>query len=873
MKKSQITMFMVLGIVVVIIVALFIYASKFMRENKDVVEDTSRINADRIAIREYVQNCLSQVSSSIASELAKRGGSFNGSGIYWDNVNLNALAVYKTGVGYENNLLLKHDMENALSSAIKEDLKHCINLDVFRDKDYEISEEEKKVSVGINKDNLIVKLNYPLKFRLGSNAIDFDEFSARLDSSFGELYAAAIDILNEEIAFGYFDKEDFMLKHDKIIVEKHKPYPDIVYVMRKSDDKNGLVFQFAIKGKDTAGKEVLKFDNVYGCCTNKIDNTCFKNVNPIKCTGNYEKNINCECPKNLKTDAEGCCVRKEGDVDNCGLTNEKECKSSNGVFYKNDFRCAKANCNNWGCKSTYNYAKDDFSGQSKRHGESWCSYESIAGKGLDYVGTRHYLHSCIQGKEYIEECRDFREELCTEGYIGVYDKFYQKGLCRVNRWYDCALQNNQESCEDERYRDCYWADYLHTNLKCHPEVPPGFKFWEGNGKAICNYASFDKDEFGNEFPETWGHSALLYCQKSGDCGNKRNFADEITQFGYYNKDIVPKQWAYLDNGFTKRGDEFAVRTSLYFNALSDSASVERGSGGNYAVCDLWQAPLTGNCALCHNSKLYPCTEYRCKSLGKNCQFLSHNNSCVSGFIGNLTPPIVLLDEAKNDFKFTQRKSTSFNAKEYVVKETIQVHQPLSFVFETTKLTRCKLSLFPPTISQSAIENAAIPLPEILLNDYEYKTSYNVTLRFPSSNFTRLNSYNLFIRCSDRQGIKSQETIMKVNTKELVIDNIAPEILEVRAKNKIQKNANNDFSIFVNEPFNSCRYSFSDGSFANMNAINCTTKESDIIYNVNSPLGSYRCDANIFALENASRVYFACEDKNGNKNEVYKVDLV
>jgi hypothetical protein len=85
---------------------------------------------------------------------------------------------------------------------------------------------------------------------------------------------------------------------------------------------------------------------------------------------------------------------------------------------------------------------------------------------------------------------------------------------------------------------------------------------------------------------------------------------------------------------------------------------------------------------------------------------------------------------------------------------------------------------------------------------------------------------------------------------------------------INKNADNQVSIFVNEPFNLCKYSFSEIEFNNMSNISCSTEESDIIYDVNYPLGSYACNADIFIPEDISKVYFSCEDKYGNRNENY-----
>ncbi|MBI3035646.1 hypothetical protein HYY71_04970, partial [Candidatus Woesearchaeota archaeon] len=643
------------------------------------------------------------------------------------------------------------------------------------------------------------------------------------------------------------------------------------YVLREKEQiGKDLAFQFAIKGKDTVGKEVLRYANSFGCCTSKTDGVCFKNTNPSKCAGNvYNSDLNCECQSNLKSEAEGCCV-SGSNMDKCDLTTEGQCRTTNGQFYKNDFRCSKSRCSNWDCKSTYNYVKDDFSGQAKRHGESWCSYESIAGRGLDYVGTRHYLHSCIRGKEYAEECRDFREELCAEGFIGVYDKLYSKGLCRLNRWYDCSQQKDKASCEDEEHRDCYWFEGLNSQLKCHPEVPPGLKFWEPNANEICNTASLDKDDEGKKYPRSWGHSALLYCQRTGDCGNYRNYADEITTFGYYNRDGTPEQWAYLDNGYVERGDEFAVKLSLYSNYISDSASIPKVASGKYARCDLWQAPAFGNCELCMNSKLHPCTEYRCKSLGRNCNFDSVTNKCYHGAssAGSSRPNLSITLQGELNSRNTASDYYA-NATEHAVESVIPVHKPFNFNFRTSKPTRCKISLYPPNVNPNSFSNLIVSLPEILLNDYEYKQDYNVTIRFPSSQFTRLSTYKMFIRCEDQLGIRNDESIFVVRTTELINDTEAPEIIEVRAQSPLARNSNDAFSIFANEPFDRCKYYFNEADYLNMTDIGCSSEEKDIIYNIDYPLGSYICNAEVFVPEDFSRIYFSCEDKAGNRNENYE----
>ena len=314
-----------------------------------------------------------------------------------------------------------------------------------------------------------------------------------------------------------------------------------------------------------------------------------------------------------------------------------------------------------------------------------------------------------------------------------------------------------------------------------------------------------------------------------------------------------------------------MKLRLYSTDLSKTASIKTGISGSYARCDLWEAPFVGICKPCSNSKFHPCTEYRCKSLGKNCNFRSSDNTCSTEKFVDI-PPTISINKA-NELAYKAEKSLYYkNALEYSFEKSVGVHQPFNFQFETSMPTRCRISLFPPTINPVSISNSVIPLHEILLNDYEYKTKYNVTIRFPSSKFTQLDAYNLFLRCIDRQGIKNEETIIKISIQEIVNDNAPPEILNIDAGKSIKRGQTNRFLIFTNEPFNLCKYSFSEDIFENMNVINCTTEERNIIYDANYPLGSYLCNANLFLPQNVSQIFFSCEDKNMNRNENYLYSL-
>jgi len=165
-------------------------------------------------------------------------------------------------------------------------------------------------------------------------------------------------------------------------------------------------------------------------------------------------------------------------------------------------------CRDVSCKSTYKDSVSSNAGTPKKNGESWCIYDTLPGLARDAVGSRHFRHICVNGEEFIEPCRDYREEICIQGVMGnepastSFESFGVKGnyveaACRDNRWEDCFACNSQTACggdcadkgveccikkccEEISVRDCFWMKAgiaAGVSGVCVADVPPGFAFW------------------------------------------------------------------------------------------------------------------------------------------------------------------------------------------------------------------------------------------------------------------------------------------------------------------------------------------------------------------------------------------------------------
>ncbi|MBI2671520.1 hypothetical protein HYX16_01160 [Candidatus Woesearchaeota archaeon] len=285
-----------------------------------------------------------------------------------------------------------------------------------------------------------------------------------------------------------------------------------------------------------------------GCC---VDNNACSYGKKSNCNGAFKLNTKCsdvtEC-KDCKPDfRKGC---KDGNVytfDSCGNSEDliEACDYSKGRLCREDGN--NAACESLDCSSTTKYEKWNYTGGPKKHGESWCIYESPTGDFTDRPGSRQYRFSCLNKEEISEGCRDFRQEICLQGKdlegFGV-------ASCIRNDIYDSEVTSKVST------------------------VATGFKFWENNddnaeqcsaGTQTCVVTYVKKNRFsdyvcrGNcqcEFP-VYIDQANQLCKSKGDCGFSYNIEEKEGSGG------LSVLWA----GSTKLGSNPISLSEEYKNSL------------------------------------------------------------------------------------------------------------------------------------------------------------------------------------------------------------------------------------------------------------------------------------------------------------------
>src|SRR3989344_4915540 len=242
------------------------------------------------------------------------------------------------------------------------------------------------------------------------------------------------------------------------------------------------------------------------------------------------------------------CLPDEEDVywlDSCGNPEgvKEDCDYVKGNLCGDSDKDGKYTCEDLNCDpAKMSFSLKDYQGTDKGlveqnnqgkliQGQSWCMYDSnlqdVKYGGRDPVGSRYYRSLCVNGKEIVEPCQDFRKEWCISGQAEIKDdtgaKYeFTEARCRENRWQSCvddcntlkdidvtkegdveqAFKDDINCCLNTDKRDCTWIGPGGSKevkpfgsgkfgMYCIPQVTPGTKFWEDEGSNNCGKASLE----------------------------------------------------------------------------------------------------------------------------------------------------------------------------------------------------------------------------------------------------------------------------------------------------------------------------------------------------------------------------------------------
>ncbi len=234
-KRGQVTLFVILGLVLLLIAALYLYA----RDQYGITVPTNQYLAAQLRpIQDNIEECIQKEFEPGARLLAHQGGSFiPNTFIRYKNMQVRVVCADIPGKQTCLNLLQPFTViEHELQAYLQFKIDHCINRELASKPGYTV-EGTKNVLVKVKAqdDAVEVTVNYDIKLVKDAQSVILPEMSRVLrDAPLASLYPVVVDLVNSEARSGSFDTLGYMLqKRGHYLVTVDKPYPDKVYKISK----------------------------------------------------------------------------------------------------------------------------------------------------------------------------------------------------------------------------------------------------------------------------------------------------------------------------------------------------------------------------------------------------------------------------------------------------------------------------------------------------------------------------------------------------------------------------------------------------------------------------------------------------------------
>jgi hypothetical protein len=241
-KKGQLTIFIIVAIVIIGIVALFfVFRDKFGGENTT--------NLQGAAITNFVQECIDETLEKTVYDVAKNGG--------YSGYSYLSRETTESGIGYylfdgKNHFPSKEIVENQMEEYFRVNFFLCTTH--FSDfKDYGVEEGYLDVHITIEEDKVLLNAEYPLTIRQGKNSMMVEDFDSEISSRLNVMYDSVSSFMEQQksvqgICLGCFE---LAVQND-------------IYIDMENFYDGSVVFNFTDKYEELNNKPIVwVFANKY----------------------------------------------------------------------------------------------------------------------------------------------------------------------------------------------------------------------------------------------------------------------------------------------------------------------------------------------------------------------------------------------------------------------------------------------------------------------------------------------------------------------------------------------------------------------------------------------------------------------------------
>jgi len=292
-------------------------------------------------------------------------------------------------------------------------------------------------------------------------------------------------------------------------------------------------------------------------------------------------------------------------------------------------------------------------------------------------------------------------------------------------------------------------------------------------------------------------------------------------------------------------------------------------------CMTWQAPKKNyDCEVCNDEDL-PCSEYRCRSLGQNCEIVNSGTveeKCVNVNPNDVIPPIIKPNTKKLSpgHTYTDVKQSPPGPGFKIIKTgakdgCLKAFTPLEFGVDVNEPSQCKIDFnhtesFEDMVSYMGGSN-------LFLYNHTEVFALPGAKAFEESNFELENGKDLtfYIRCMDKSGNVNEAEYAVTFCMDPTPDTTPPKIkaTSVNDKGCIAEDTDSTTVEFYTDEPAQCRWSHVDQIYDDMpNDMSCSMR----LYQFNAEQ-LFTCAAKLEGIaRDGTDFYVRCKDQPGMTDE-------
>jgi len=258
MGRSQISVFIIIGLVLISITGLFLLVNKNI--------DTDQSVDDLLPLNTFIYECIKLTAEDAVFVAGTQGGV--------DTTNeINGYELTVPFYVYLDSMSIptKTEIEKFLSEYMQENTMTCLNnLEAFQYMGYNISTENLTADVRIAQEKVIFNIDYPVFVVTERSSSVLDSFSYEVDIALGNIYDIVVQIMNKQdelgdnIPLGIISTLAFSKSFDFKLVELSEDI--ILYVLEfENSVKSGpYYYAFMAKYNWTASRQEtpIQIDNI-----------------------------------------------------------------------------------------------------------------------------------------------------------------------------------------------------------------------------------------------------------------------------------------------------------------------------------------------------------------------------------------------------------------------------------------------------------------------------------------------------------------------------------------------------------------------------------------------------------------------------------